>query len=239
MLNLDFTQITISCITAAVCIFEIMLKYGKKMNDEEKENNSNNDIYDILNRGIKNSVGGRSLLNHPIFTRKHLLNSVITEIKDDNIGREELFREIFASLYEYLYGHLENLVKNIENDMYYDVMNLNRDVIKAISDALIVFEKDEIKFSKKDIPATDIVKKELIQIIKSQLIDLDSICFQSLQTIVHISCDNCKCKLMTLNDILFVLHMYFIMLENVIKYVIKDNELLDELKGLSFHDTEL
>ena len=130
---MDFTQIATTLIIAIFSIIEVYIKYKLKNSDKDADDEAKN--------SIKNYVMSRSLLNHCIFSRKHLIGNIVNKISSNNPVLDSLMKGLLISLYEAIYLEIEDFAKKAQNNIStIEIQTINREAIKVFTSAFNTFK---------------------------------------------------------------------------------------------------
>lgn len=233
---MDFTQVATTIIIAMFSIIEVYVKYKLKQNKEE-----NNDD-DSQKSSIKNYVMSRSLLNHCIFSRKHLIANIVNKVSSNNPTLDSLLRNLLMSLYDAIYLEIEDFAKRTQNNLdTIEIQTINREATKVFTFAFITFKNDTTAISRDDEEVVRITKKFLLdKIMAGQITELDNLFTVTIYTNAnYMSNTDSYIKLIILNEILYIMYCYLLALEVLFRESVFNKKLLDLLKGKKYNNIDL
>lgn len=233
---MDFTQVATTIIIAMFSIIEVYVKYKLKQNKEE-----NNDD-DSQKSSIKNYVMSRSLLNHCIFSRKHLIANIVNKVSSNNPTLDSLLRNLLMSLYDAIYLEIEDFAKRTQNNLdTIEIQTINREATKVFTSAFITFKNDTTAISRDDEEVVRITKKFLLdKIMAGQITELDNLFTVTIYTNAnYMSNTDSYIKLIILNEILYIMYCYLLALEVLFRESVFNKKLLDLLKGKKYNNIDL
>lgn len=233
---MDFTQVATTIIIAMFSIIEVYVKYKLKQNKEE-----NNDD-DSQKSSIKNYVMSRSLLNHCIFSRKHLIANIVNKVSSNNPTLDSLLKNLLMSLYDAIYLEIEDFAKRTQNNLdTIEIQTINREAIKVFTSAFTTFKNDTTSISRDDEEVVRITKKFLLdKIMAGQITELDNLFTVTIYTNAnYMSNTDSYIKLIILNEILYIMYCYLLALEVLFRESVFNKKLLDLLKGKKYNNIDL
>ena len=233
---MDFTQVATTIIIAMFSIIEVYVKYKLKQNKEE-----NNDD-DSQKSSIKNYVMSRSLLNHCIFSRKHLIANIVNKVSSNNPILDSLLRNLLMSLYDVIYLEIEDFAKRTQHNLdTIEIQTINREAIKVFTSAFTTFKNDTTSISRDDEEVVRITKKFLLdKIMAGQITELDNLFTVTIYTNAnYMSNTDSYIKLIILNEILYIMYCYLLALEVLFRESVFNKKLLDLLKGKKYNNIDL
>lgn len=233
---MDFTQVATTIIIAMFSIIEVYVKYKLKQNKEE-----NNDD-DSQKSSIKNYVMSRSLLNHCIFSRKHLIANIVNKVSSNNPTLDSLLKNLLMSLYDAIYLEIEDFAKRTQNNLdTIEIQTINREAIKVFTSAFTTFKNDTTSISRDDEEVVRITKKFLLdKIMAGQMTEIDNLFTVTIYTNAnYMSNTDSYIKLIILNEILYIMYCYLLALEVLFRESVFNKKLLDLLKGKKYNNIDL
>ena len=233
---MDFTQVATTIIIAMFSIIEVYVKYKLKQNKEE-----NNDD-DSQKSSIKNYVMSRSLLNHCIFSRKHLIANIVNKVSSNNPTLDSLLRNLLISLYDAIYLEIEDFAKRTQHNLdTIEIQTINREAIKVFTSAFTTFKNDTTSISRDDEEVVRITKKFLLdKIMAGQMTEIDNLFTVTIYTNAnYMSNTDSYIKLIILNEILYIMYCYLLALEVLFRESVFNKKLLDLLKGKKYNNIDL
>lgn len=232
---MDFTQVATTIIIAMFSIIEVYVKYKLKQNKEE-------DNDDNQKSSIKNYVMSRSLLNHCIFSRKHLIANIVNKVSSNNPTLDSLLKNLLMSLYDAIYLEVEDFAKRAQNNLdTIEIQTINREAIKVFTSAFTTFKNDTTSISRDDEEVVKITKKFLLdKIMAGQITELDNLFTVTIYTnATYMSNTDSYIKLIILNEILYIMYCYLLALEVLFRESVFNKKLLDLLKGKKYNNLDL
>lgn len=233
---MDFTQVATTIIIAMFSIIEVYVKYKLKQNKEE-----NNDD-DSQKSSIKNYVMSRSLLNHCIFSRKHLIANIVNKVSSNNPTLDSLLKNLLMSLYDAIYLEIEDFAKRTQHNLdTIEIQTINREAIKVFTSAFTTFKNDTTSISRDDEEVVRITKKFLLdKIMAGQMTEIDNLFTVTIYTNAnYMSNTDSYIKLIILNEILYIMYCYLLALEVLFRESVFNKKLLDLLKGKKYNNIDL
>lgn len=233
---MDFTQVATTIIIAMFSIIEVYVKYKLKQNKEEDSDD------DSQKSSIKNYVMSRSLLNHCIFSRKHLIANIVNKVSSNNPILDSLLRNLLMSLYDAIYLEVEDFAKRTQNNLdTIEIQTINREAIKVFTSAFTTFKNDTTTISRDDEEVVKITKKFLLdKIMAGQITELDNLFTVTIYTNAnYMSNTDSYIKLIILNEILYIMYCYLLALEVLFRESVFNKKLLDLLKGKKYNNIDL
>lgn len=233
---MDFTQVATTIIIAMFSIIEVYVKYKLKQNKEE-----NNDD-DSQKSSIKNYVMSRSLLNHCIFSRKHLIANIVNKVSSNNPTLDPLLKNLLMSLYDAIYLEIEDFAKRTQHNLdTIEIQTINREAIKVFTSAFTTFKNDTTSISRDDEEVVRITKKFLLdKIMAGQMTEIDNLFTVTIYTNAnYMSNTDSYIKLIILNEILYIMYCYLLALEVLFRESVFNKKLLDLLKGKKYNNIDL
>lgn len=233
---MDFTQVATTIIIAMFSIIEVYVKYKLKQNKEE-----NNDD-DSQKSSIKNYVMSRSLLNHCIFSRKHLIANIVNKVSSNNPTLDSLLKNLLMSLYDAIYLEIEDFAKRTQHNLdTIEIQTINREAIKVFTSAFTTFKNDTTSISRDDEEVVRITKKFLLdKIMAGQMTEIDNLFTVTIYTNAnYMSNTDSYIKLIVLNEILYIMYCYLLALEVLFRESVFNKKLLDLLKGKKYNNIDL
>lgn len=233
---MDFTQVATTIIIAMFSIIEVYVKYKLKQNKEE----SNDD--DSQKSSIKNYVMSRSLLNHCIFSRKHLIANIVNKVSSNNSTLDSLLKNLLMSLYDAIYLEIEDFAKRTQHNLdTIEIQTINREAIKVFTSAFTTFKNDTTSISRDDEEVVRITKKFLLdKIMAGQMTEIDNLFTVTIYTNAnYMSNTDSYIKLIILNEILYIMYCYLLALEVLFRESVFNKKLLDLLKGKKYNNIDL
>lgn len=233
---MDFTQVATTIIIAMFSIIEVYVKYKLKQNKEEDSDD------DSQKSSIKNYVMSRSLLNHCIFSRKHLIANIVNKVSSNNPILDSLLRNLLMSLYDAIYLEIEDFAKRTQNNLdTIEIQTINREAIKVFTSAFTTFKNDTTSISRDDEEVVRITKKFLLdKIMAGQITELDNLFTVTIYTNAnYMSNTDSYIKLIILNEILYIMYCYLLALEVLFRESVFNKKLLDLLKGKKYNNIDL
>lgn len=233
---MDFTQVATTIIIAMFSIIEVYVKYKLKQNKEEDSDD------DSQKSSIKNYVMSRSLLNHCIFSRKHLIANIVNKVSSNNPILDSLLRNLLMSLYDAIYLEIEDFAKRTQNNLdTIEIQTINREATKVFTSAFITFKNDTTVISRDDEEVVRITKKFLLdKIMAGQITELDNLFTVTIYTNAnYMSNTDSYIKLIILNEILYIMYCYLLALEVLFRESVFNKKLLDLLKGKKYNNIDL
>ena len=233
---MDFTQVATTIIIAMFSIIEVYVKYKLKQNKEE-----NNDD-DSQKNSIKNYVMSRSLLNHCIFSRKHLIANIVNKVSSNNPTLDSLLKNLLMSLYDAIYLEIEDFAKRTQHNLdTIEIQTINREAIKVFTSAFTTFKNDTTSISRDDEEVVRITKKFLLdKIMAGQMTEIDNLFTVTIYTNAnYMSNTDSYIKLIILNEILYIMYCYLLALEVLFRESVFNKKLLDLLKGKKYNNIDL
>lgn len=233
---MDFTQVATTIIIAMFSIIEVYVKYKLKQNKEE--NNDDNS----QKSSIKNYVMSRSLLNHCIFSRKHLIANIVNKVSSNNPTLDSLLKNLLMSLYDAIYLEVEDFAKRTQNNLdTIEIQTINREAIKVFTSAFTTFKNDTTSISRDDEEVVKITKKFLLdKIMAGQMTEIDNLFTVTIYTNAnYMSNTDSYIKLIILNEILYIMYCYLLALEVLFRESVFNKKLLDLLKGKKYNNIDL
>lgn len=233
---MDFTQVATTIIIAMFSIIEVYVKYKLKQNKEEDSDD------DSQKSSIKNYVMSRSLLNHCIFSRKHLIANIVNKVSSNNPILDSLLRNLLMSLYDAIYLEIEDFAKRTQNNLdTIEIQTINREAIKVFTSAFTTFKNDTTSISRDDEEVVKITKKFLLdKIMAGQITELDNLFTVTIYTNAnYMSNTDSYIKLIILNEILYIMYCYLLALEVLFRESVFNKKLLDLLKGKKYNNIDL
>ena len=233
---MDFTQVATTIIIAMFSIIEVYVKYKLKQNKEEDSDD------DSQKSSIKNYVMSRSLLNHCIFSRKHLIANIVNKVSSNNPILDSLLRNLLMSLYDAIYLEIEDFAKRTQNNLdTIEIQTINREAIKVFTSAFTTFKNDTTTISRDDEEVVRITKKFLLdKIMAGQITELDNLFTVTIYTNAnYMSNTDSYIKLIILNEILYIMYCYLLALEVLFRESVFNKKLLDLLKGKKYNNIDL
>lgn len=233
---MDFTQVATTIIIAMFSIIEVYVKYKLKQNKEEDSDD------DSQKSSIKNYVMSRSLLNHCIFSRKHLIANIVNKVSSNNPILDSLLRNLLMSLYDAIYLEVEDFAKRTQNNLdTIEIQTINREAIKVFTSAFTTFKNDTTSISRDDEEVVKITKKFLLdKIMAGQITELDNLFTVTIYTNAnYMSNTDSYIKLIILNEILYIMYCYLLALEVLFRESVFNKKLLDLLKGKKYNNIDL
>lgn len=233
---MDFTQVATTIIIAMFSIIEVYVKYKLKQNKEE----SNDD--DSQKSSIKNYVMSRSLLNHCIFSRKHLIANIVNKVSSNNPTLDSLLKNLLMSLYDAIYLEIEDFAKRTQHNLdTIEIQTINREAIKVFTSAFTTFKNDTTSISRDDEEVVRITKKFLLdKIMAGQMTEIDNLFTVTIYTNAnYMSNTDSYIKLIILNEILYIMYCYLLALEVLFRESVFNKKLLDLLKGKKYNNIDL
>lgn len=233
---MDFTQVATTIIIAMFSIIEVYVKYKLKQNKEEDSDD------DSQKSSIKNYVMSRSLLNHCIFSRKHLIANIVNKVSSNNPTLNSLLKNLLMSLYDAIYLEIEDFAKRTQNNLdTIEIQTINREAIKVFTSAFTTFKNDTTSISRDDEEVVRITKKFLLdKIMAGQITELDNLFTVTIYTNAnYMSNTDSYIKLIILNEILYIMYCYLLALEVLFRESVFNKKLLDLLKGKKYNNIDL
>jgi hypothetical protein len=233
---MDFTQVATTIIIAMFSIIEVYVKYKLKQNKEEDSDD------DSQKSSIKNYVMSRSLLNHCIFSRKHLIANIVNKVSSNNPTLDSLLKNLLMSLYDAIYLEIEDFAKRTQNNLdTIEIQTINREAIKVFTSAFTTFKNDTTSISRDDEEVVRITKKFLLdKIMAGQITELDNLFTVTIYTNAnYMSNTDSYIKLIILNEILYIMYCYLLALEVLFRESVFNKKLLDLLKGKKYNNIDL
>lgn len=233
---MDFTQVATTIIIAMFSIIEVYVKYKLKQNKEEDSDD------DSQKSSIKNYVMSRSLLNHCIFSRKHLIANIVNKVSSNNPILDSLLRNLLMSLYDAIYLEIEDFAKRTQNNLdTIEIQTINREAIKVFTSAFTTFKNDTTSISRDDEEVVKITKKFLLdKIMAGQMTEIDNLFTVTIYTNAnYMSNTDSYIKLIILNEILYIMYCYLLALEVLFRESVFNKKLLDLLKGKKYNNIDL
>jgi hypothetical protein len=233
---MDFTQVATTIIIAMFSIIEVYVKYKLKQNKEE-----NNDD-DSQKSSIKNYVMSRNLLNHCIFSRKHLIANIVNKVSSNNPTLDSLLRNLLMLLYDAIYLEIEDFAKRTQNNLdTIEIQTINREATKVFTSAFTTFKNDTTSIFRDDEEVFKITKKFLLdKIMAGQITELDNLFTVTIYTnATYMSNTDSYIKLIILNEILYIMYCYLLALEVLFRESVFNKKLLDLLKGKKYNNLDL
>ncbi len=233
---MDFTQVATTIIIAMFSIIEVYVKYKLKQNKEEDSDD------DSQKSSIKNYVMSRSLLNHCIFSRKHLIANIVNKVSSNNPILDSLLRNLLMSLYDAIYLEIEDFAKRTQNNLdTIEIQTINREAIKVFTSAFTTFKNDTTSISRDDEEVVRITKKFLLdKIMAGQMTEIDNLFTVTIYTNAnYMSNTDSYIKLIILNEILYIMYCYLLALEVLFRESVFNKKLLDLLKGKKYNNIDL
>ena len=233
---MDFTQVATTIIIAMFSIIEVYVKYKLKQNKEEDSDD------DSQKSSIKNYVMSRSLLNHCIFSRKHLIANIVNKVSSNNPTLDSLLKNLLMSLYDAIYLEIEDFAKRTQNNLdTIEIQTINREAIKVFTSAFTTFKNDTTSISRDDEEVVKITKKFLLdKIMAGQITELDNLFTVTIYTNAnYMSNTDSYIKLIILNEILYIMYCYLLALEVLFRESVFNKKLLDLLKGKKYNNIDL
>lgn len=233
---MDFTQVATTIIIAMFSIIEVYVKYKLKQNKEEDSDD------DSQKSSIKNYVMSRSLLNHCIFSRKHLIANIVNKVSSNNPTLDSLLKNLLMSLYDAIYLEIEDFAKRTQNNLdTIEIQTINREAIKVFTSAFTTFKNDTTSISRDDEEVVRITKKFLLdKIMAGQITELDNLFTVTIYTnATYMSNTDSYIKLIILNEILYIMYCYLLALEVLFRESVFNKKLLDLLKGKKYNNLDL
>lgn len=233
---MDFTQVATTIIIAMFSIIEVYVKYKLKQNKEEDSDD------DSQKSSIKNHVMSRSLLNHCIFSRKHLIANIVNKVSSNNPILDSLLRNLLMSLYDAIYLEIEDFAKRTQNNLdTIEIQTINREAIKVFTSAFTTFKNDTTSISRDGEEVVKITKKFLLdKIMAGQITELDNLFTVTIYTNAnYMSNTDSYIKLIILNEILYIMYCYLLALEVLFRESVFNKKLLDLLKGKKYNNINL
>lgn len=234
---MDFTQVATTIIIAMFSIIEVYVKYKLKQNKEEEDSDD-----DSQKSSIKNYVMSRSLLNHCIFSRKHLIANIVNKVSSNNPILDSLLRNLLMSLYDAIYLEIEDFAKRTQNNLdTIEIQTINREATKVFTSAFTTFKNDTTSISRDDEEVVKITKKFLLdKIMAGQITELDNLFTVTIYTNAnYMSNTDSYIKLIILNEILYIMYCYLLALEVLFRESVFNKKLLDLLKGKKYNNIDL
>lgn len=233
---MDFTQVATTIIIAMFSIIEVYVKYKLKQNKEEDSDD------DSQKSSIKNYVMSRSLLNHCIFSRKHLIANIVNKVSSNSPTLDSLLKNLLMSLYDAIYLEIEDFAKRTQNNLdTIEIQTINREAIKVFTSAFTTFKNDTTSISRDDEEVVRITKKFLLdKIMAGQITELDNLFTVTIYTNAnYMSNTDSYIKLIILNEILYIMYCYLLALEVLFRESVFNKKLLDLLKGKKYNNIDL
>lgn len=233
---MDFTQVATTIIIAMFSIIEVYVKYKLKQNKEEDSDD------DSQKSSIKNYVMSRSLLNHCIFSRKHLIANIVNKVSSNNPTLDSLLKNLLMSLYDAIYLEIEDFAKRTQHNLdTIEIQTINREAIKVFTSAFTTFKNDTTSISRDDEEVVRITKKFLLdKIMAGQMTEIDNLFTVTIYTNAnYMSNTDSYIKLIILNEILYIMYCYLLALEVLFRESVFNKKLLDLLKGKKYNNIDL